>query len=87
MDWRCFGKSFNAQFEVKCILWRNFLLAFKFELLACLRPAQNNLMGEIPVTLDELKGMAQEYNMNKYPLYVNGSSWRYDERLVVNATG
>ena len=44
-------------------------------------------MGEIPVTLDELKGMAQEYNMNKYPLYVNGSSWRYDERLVVNATG
>ncbi|KAL6334062.1 hypothetical protein AAG906_001819 [Vitis piasezkii] len=49
--------------------------------------AQNNLMGEIPVTLVELKAMAQEYNMNIYPLNDNASSSWYEERLVVIMKG
>ncbi|XP_034695716.1 receptor-like protein EIX2 [Vitis riparia] len=49
--------------------------------------AQNSLMGEIPVTLVELKAMAQEYNMNIYPLYVDGTSSLHEERLVVIAKG
>ncbi|KAL6312447.1 hypothetical protein AAG906_021663 [Vitis piasezkii] len=35
--------------------------------------AQNNLMGEIPITLFELKAMVPEYNKNIYPLYDNDS--------------
>ncbi|KAJ9693385.1 hypothetical protein PVL29_012238 [Vitis rotundifolia] len=49
--------------------------------------AQNNLIGEIPITLVELKAMTQEYNMNIYPLYVDGTSSLHEERLVVIAKG
>ena len=49
--------------------------------------AQNNMMGEIPVTLVELKAMTQEYNKNIYPLYHNGSNSWYEERLVVIMKG
>ncbi|KAJ9702965.1 hypothetical protein PVL29_004637 [Vitis rotundifolia] len=45
--------------------------------------AENNMMGKIPVTLVELKAMTQEHIMNIYPLYDNGSSSSYEERLVV----
>ena len=49
--------------------------------------AQNNMMGEIPVTLVELKAMTQEYNKNIYPLYHNGSNSWYEKRLVVIMKG
>ena len=49
--------------------------------------AQNNLMGEIPVTLVELKAMAQDHNMSISSLYDNGSSSRYEERLIVITKG
>ncbi|KAJ9693327.1 hypothetical protein PVL29_012192 [Vitis rotundifolia] len=50
--------------------------------------AQNNLMGKIPITLVELKAMTQEHNMiNIYPLYDKGSTFSYEERLVVITKG
>ena len=45
--------------------------------------AQNNMTVEISVTLVELKAMTQECDMGIYSLYDNGSSYQYEERLIV----
>ena len=49
--------------------------------------AQNNMTGEIQVTLVKLKAMTQEHDMVMYSLYDNGSGYRYEERLIVITKG